>query len=727
MIDHAVKDISSSRPKLREDVVFSPRVEDDQTIYLMEDLLTGKFFQLGEREYSLIRGLDGRRPVNEIIAATVSGPTATGLSEQDAVSLLRMLSESNLLESNSNDHSRRMRTDTERRGDPEKALGNAKSVFFVKIPLMNPDRFFTKANHVLRRVPGAVFFLIWLFVFGAGILTYLEHDSRFNEEAAGLLQIENFALFGLVWLGLKVVHEFCHGIVCKRFGGNVPEAGFSLLLFVTPLAYVDASTSLRFSAKSRRILVAAAGILGEFFVAAIALLVWAHIAPGKTGAVLHQVVMISTVTTVLFNANPLMKFDGYYILSDLLGISNLYSKGQQSVHYGLKRWVFGIRKASKPLREGEKKKPIIVAYGIASAIWKITVTIGIFAAAIVCLKGAGIIPAVLVALAAGYGAIRKVAKYLRRSAASEETGFWKVSLRIGTIACLLVAFLTLVKITPGIKVPGVVDSGRESGARVECPGFVSEVFVKNGQSVSKGDLLLRLENKSAVLSLKSLESELEQSIIRSNLYFSQENVSAYQAEERNLSGLRTRLTDMQAYLATLEHRAPGDGIVYGKSLAELPGTFLKEGDVATRVIDPGNREILLAIPQEEMRSLRGVDEGDQLEIFTISTGKMAHARLKRINPGASLTSPHPALVSSGGGPLIVRKTTAPAGKNSEELVVPHFLAYATIENDSEFEIQEGQTIWGRLTGQESQSLGSLLSGKFANWLATVTQIRGGTP
>ncbi|MEM7601711.1 MAG: hypothetical protein AAF357_09880, partial [Verrucomicrobiota bacterium] len=364
MIDRSVTEIASTRPVLRREVRLACRNQRDGVVYLLEDPLTGKFFEIGSREHSLISLLDGRRTVAEIVALSVTGPKASGLTESEATSVIRMLSDANLLEMHSDDHAFRVRTNTNEKRDGDRATQKAKSLFFLRLPLCNPDRFLSRIDRVFGPVPGWVLMIIWLAVVGWGGFTFAEHSERFLEEMSGVLKVGNLAVFGLVWLVLKAVHEFCHGIVCKRFGGSVPEAGVSLLLFITPLAYVDASSSIRFPSRWHRILVAGAGILGEFLVAAVALIIWSSLSPGVLGSVLHQVVVISTVTTVLFNANPLMRFDGYYMASDLIGISNLYTKGQQVTKFLWKRWALGIKGVAYPLEGMDRRdQTTIILYG----------------------------------------------------------------------------------------------------------------------------------------------------------------------------------------------------------------------------------------------------------------------------------------------------------------------------------------------------------------------------
>ena len=165
-----------------------------------------------------------------------------------------------------------------------------------------------------------------------------------------------------------MLHETAHGLACKRFGGTVGSAGFTLLFFM-PLAYVDVTSSWRFRSKWQRIATAAAGIYAELFVASIATMVWAASSPGTLQTMALNIALTAGVSTLVFNANPLVRFDGYFILSDLLEMPNLYSCGQQWMADFLQWHVLG-RETATPAWP-RKKAWIIRVYAVAALAWRV--------------------------------------------------------------------------------------------------------------------------------------------------------------------------------------------------------------------------------------------------------------------------------------------------------------------------------------------------------------------
>ena len=713
MIDRSVTEIASTRPVLRREIRLACRNQRDGIVFILEDPLTGKFFEIGEREHALISLLDGKKTVSEIVAISVSGPKASGLTENEATSLIRMLSDAKLLMTQSDDHAMRIRSSGNEKRDGDRAAQKAKGLFFLRLPLCNPDRFLSRVNRLFGPVPGWIFAAIWLAVVAFGVSIFAEHSGRFMEEMSGVLKVGNLAVFGALWLVLKVVHEFCHGIICKRFGGSVPEAGVSLLLFLTPLAYVDASSSIRFPSKWHRMLVAAAGIFGEFFVASLALVAWASISPGVVGSVLHQVVVISTVTTVLFNANPLMKFDGYYIATDFIGISNLYTKGQQATKYLWKRWVFGIKGVSFPLAGIERRDQVLIfVYGIASAVWRVVVMVGLFIAACLLFKGIGKILAIAVAAAMIIGSVRGLAKYFKKSAGLEKASpLWLTVRALGLVALLVFAGKSI-QVSPSVKAPSILDPGHEGEVRVECPGFVEKIEIQNGGWVEEGELILSLRNREVEAEFQSMKLELARAGLRAGLYLKEENIAGYQAEQKNVEGLEAKVKDLNRFVGTLELRAPMAGQVYARDLDSRLGDFFEKGAVAVRIVNPDKRELQIAVAQSEMDAIGTVKPGDIVEVFNEDTGTFHTATLTRIRPQAAIQPPHQALTTLGGGPLIVRDSYE---GGDPVLVVPHFTAIAEL-NDGKT-LREGELLWTRFASSSSLSLADWTLQHARSWVS----------
>jgi len=174
---------------------------------------------------------------------------------------------------------------------------------------------------------------------------------------------------------IKTLHEFGHAYFCRKFGGEVHVMGVMLMIF-TPAPYMDATSSWAFRNRWKRVLVGAAGMIVEIFFAAFATFVWAKTGPGTIHNLAYNMMFIASISTVVFNINPLLRFDGYYILSDLVDIPNLHQRAQQQLRYFAERYLFGLKKVESPANNPREGFWLCV-FGIASGIYRVVVFGGV--------------------------------------------------------------------------------------------------------------------------------------------------------------------------------------------------------------------------------------------------------------------------------------------------------------------------------------------------------------
>jgi putative peptide zinc metalloprotease protein len=716
--DFAVLEIETARPRLRPDLRWTFQEVRGEGSYLLEDPLSGRFYRLGRREHEFARSLDGRRSVAALVAAAAKGDPRHALDAEEAASLVRMLVDAGLVAAEGSDHAGRVFDEVNRPQESKRVLGKMGQVLFLKVPLGNPDRFFAWLAAKAGWLASPWFALVWLGTLAWGGLAIHGEKERFLAQMSGLFDFGNLWILGALWLVLKVFHECWHGFVCRRFGGAVPEAGVTLLLLTTPLGYVNASSSAAFPSRWHRIAVSGAGMYGELLVAALAAILWARVEPGPLSAALHQVVVLSSITTLLFNANPLMRFDGYYLLSDLLDVPNLYGKGQSVVHWWLRRWALGMRKAKFPLRSGEPRL-VIALYGAAAWVWKGLVVAGLLVAAAFLFEGAGLLLALVAGTAMLLQAVAGSAKYLKKSAASEGLRPARLVLRLVALSGLLAAALFGIEVAPVAKAPAVVRDAGGGEVRARCPGFLAELAVRGGERVAAGDLLLRLENAEERARLARIEAAIARSRLLRDHLLQQGAVAASQAEAEHLDGLEKTAAELREHVASLELRAPRDGTVDGRHLELLLGTWIEPGRVLLSVIEGTRRElVVLAAADERDRFEEAREAGRPVEFRPRGRWGAWPALLGETVPRAGLDPVHFALVAPGGGPLAVRQRARSGGEELRprgdaqeelaryELTQPRFEIRAALE-DAGGELREGEIGIVSATASESRSLADL--------------------
>lgn len=713
--DFSVREIGSLRPVLREGICFSVQEQGGQRFCLIEDPAASRFHRVGLAEYRFIRALDGRQAVAAILAqlARENGET---FSEAEAVRIVRWLRDQHLLEVESS------RSGLNPREQDHQALQSVitwLNPLVCKIPLFHPDRFFTQVEPLLRPFLGWGGFVFWLVLVLAGA-THVSMDwRRFVADADGLFSRENWIWLFVAWTGLKIAHEFSHGLFCKHYGAAVREAGVITVVFV-PMGYIDATASLGLPSRWRRMMIAAAGLYMEFFLAALAAIIWARTSPGALNTLAHNVVVIGTVVTLFFNANPLMRFDGYYLLSDLLEVPNLATRGRTWWQRTL-MWILIGGRDGRPLWPSSQAAWIAAIYGCLAWFWQIVVLGGCLVAGSVALRGGGLI------LAALAGCVWMALPLVRFGKMLAE----RIHAGVGSGAALLLRGSLLLAVVAGILfVPwrpvaagdGVIELTDTDILRTECPGFILREWVRDGDLVKAGQLLVELGNDEATTELAQRRFALERQELRARLAYTRNDVATFQAERASIEALRKEIAERAVFLSTLQIRAPFAGRVTNRQLGRRNGVFLSPGDEILRLGRAEGREVKLAISEREEPHFRAA-VGATVQVRMGTRELILPGRLVRIEARASRHPTHPALTALFGGPLALRRTEESSVDRSGplegyELAWPCFTA--TVQIDAVDDLAPGELAQVRFRSTVTHTLWGTSQRVLHHWLRRST-------
>ena len=576
--NHAVRELGATRLKLRGDLIFTPHTSGGQVYYVVEDLLNSRFFRIGHAESTFLSLLDGRTSIQEALSQLSSVLPAHRLSESDAAGLCRWLIQMDLAHTGASSQPSRL-ADRARHMDQRQRLAGWNPLVF-RLPIVRPDRWFASIVPLVGWLFRPLAVAAWLSVVIFGAYTLLANWERFTASSRGVFAPDNWLWLVVCWVGLKLVHESAHGVACKRHGGDVRELGILFILFA-PLAYVDVTSSWRFRSRWQRIQVAAAGMYVEMLLAAVAAVVWSLSGSSWLENLCFNVIVMATVGTVLFNANPLMKFDGYYILSDGLGMPNLYVNGQLFLRYWARRYLLGIPAALPAWTHGQRT--VIGIYGVASFLWRIVVCTSLTIAAVTLFHGAGIVLACL-ALVLWFGLpVFRFAKYFFFGRPGEQPCRVHFLATAGTATAVGAAILGLVPWPGARHAPAVVEYAPHTVVRADSAGFVREIHVQSSQQVRQGQLLVVLENRELSRELADLEFAIRQSEIRGRQHEQQGELAAEQAEQERREALRSQLAEKRARHEQLAVRAPRRGKIVCRDLAALRDTYLKAGDAIASI------------------------------------------------------------------------------------------------------------------------------------------------
>ena len=678
---------------------------------MVEDPMTSRFFRLGLQEYTFISFLDGHTPIHEALGRLSSIMPNHRLTEQDAAGVCRWLVEMDLAHTAESGKAARLAQTADAVEKRHRATRCNPLVF--KLPICRPDRSFASIVPWFGWIHTPWFFVGWLLLVGWGAFELFSHSERLAASSRGIFAPGNWLWIAAAWIVLKIAHETAHGVACKYYGGAVREMGILFILFA-PLAYVDVTSSWRFRSNWQRIHVAAAGMIVELLVAAVAAVLWSKTEPGWLNHLCFNVVLMASVMTLLFNANPLMKFDGYYILSDLLCIPNLYVNGQQYLRYVARRYFLGMHAALPPWPR--RQMSIIRWYGIASFAWRIVVCASLTIAAAALFQGAGIVLAALaIVLWLGLPAIA-LAKFLLLGKPGESPKLTRFLLTVGSTSGLVTAVLIWVPWPGATDAPVVVEYAPFTVVRAGTAGFVRQVCVRNGRPVTAGQVIAVLQNRELENRLDDLELTLRQSDVRCRQLELQGELAACQAEMEKRDALAARLTEKTLEVRRLVIRAPRDGEILRRNLDALPGTYVDAGDEIVSIGDEGAKELQLAIAQDDVDVFAG-RIGKPLRVALPGQRPML-TTLEKVIPRADLQPVHPALAATNGGPLPVQNASPSAGDSGDgtcELLTPGFTGIAPLTETASLQLRAGQKGWV-FCRPYRESIGAHVYGSLSRWV-----------
>ncbi|MFI4998981.1 MAG: peptidase M50, partial [Reyranellales bacterium] len=367
--------VAGLKLRLRSHTTIHRQVYRGKVWHVLVDPQTGRHHGLSELSNLMVCLMDGRRTMQDIWEATGQRSRDDPPTQDETIQLLAQLHGADLLQGEFPPDFDEM-AERSVKASQRRMMAQLRNPMAVRVPLFDPNRLLELTMPLFRPLFTVAGFLAWLALVLSGFVLAVLHWPELTSDVADrVLAAENVAIIICIYPVVKSLHELGHAYATKIWGGEVHEIGIMLLVFI-PVLYVDASASAAFKQKHRRIVVGAAGILVEMALAAIAMIVWVQGSPGLGRSIAFNVMLIGGVSTLLFNGNPLLRFDGYYIFSDLVEIPNLGSRANAYVLYLLQRELFRIDDVETPVVEPSEAKWLL-GYAVLSFLYRMLVSLGI--------------------------------------------------------------------------------------------------------------------------------------------------------------------------------------------------------------------------------------------------------------------------------------------------------------------------------------------------------------
>lgn len=635
--------VAELRPRLRSHARIHRHEYRGERWYVLEDRISRRTHRFNPVAYYVIGLMDGRRAMQEIWDAAVARFGDDAPSQEDLIRLMGQLHLADVLQCEvSPDVDELLRRS--HRMAQRKTLATLLSPLAIRFPLLDPERILDRWLPWYRPLFGPFGLLLWLTVVGIGLMLTVQHWTDLTQDISDrILAPENLVIMLLVFPLLKAIHEFGHACAVKAWGGEVHEMGIMLLVLM-PIPYVDASSASAFPEKYRRVIVGAAGMVVEIFVASIALFFWLELEAGWLRAVLFNVMLIAGISTVLFNANPLLRFDGYYMLADLIEIPNLRVRGAQYLQSVFERRLFGLK---IPVPEsGARERAWLVFFTIASFIYRLFIT---FAIALFIAGQYFIIGVVLAIFAVVMAIVLPLAKAVAYLALHPRLR--RHRLRAAAVSGVLAGALVILVF--GVPVPawtnaeGVIWVPEQAVVRAGANGFVARVVAQPGSQVRRGDALIETVDPMLPLNIRVLEAHMQELQTRyqaeriENLVRAQMTLDQLKSVDADLDRAKERVSELIV-------RSPADGVFVVLAPQDLPDRFLKQGEQIGYVLTAATATARVLVPQQSVDMVRKNTEGVRVKLAERLMDTLP-ATIRRELPGASDRLPSMALAQAGGG------------------------------------------------------------------------------
>ncbi len=640
--------VAALKPRLAAQARIESQEFRGESWQVITDTATGRHHRCNAATWTLLAAMDGERSVDVLWHDAQQALCDAAPTQDEVIALLGKLHAADLLRGD-------LPPDTAelfRRGQRERDArwrGRLLNPLSIRIPLADPDRLLTWMLPFTRSLFTRAGAFVWLAVIAFAALLALKHASGLVEHAgARALEPGNLLLLCLLYPLVKLAHELGHGLATRAFGGAVHELGVMLLVLI-PAPYIDASAANAFPDPRRRIAVAAAGIAVELMLAALALFIWMFARDGWLRDAALDVMLIGGISTLLFNGNPLLRFDGYYMLADALGMPGLAARSNHYCRYLAQRYLFGLRDASMPVvAHGERAW--LVGYAVASTLYRIGLTLVIA----IALSAKYLLAGMLLAL---WALIMQIgmplfngARFLLNDAALDRRRGRALGITAGAGATLALVLFVL-PMPLSTRAHGVIWLAEQAQVRAPGDGFLVEWLAADGAEVKPGDALARLSDPDLDLQTQALTAERRAVAAR---YFSLLDSARVEAALANdeLRALDARLAHLRDRSAREVLRAAVAGTFVVSDPGNQPGRFYRQGEAVGYVLASGSATARVVLEQDDAGLVRRLPNSVSLRAADRPGTRIAARMLHSIS-GAEHVLPSRALGTGGGGSLAV--------------------------------------------------------------------------
>ena len=664
--------VKALKPRLRAQVQLYRHEVRKQIWYVLHDHTNRRNYRFSWVAYRAIALMDGSRTVQSVWETCNTELGDDAPTQEQLIQLLAQLHAADVLQCDVSPDAREL-LQRYNAQDQQRWHRQLKNPLSLRIPLYNPEKLLNLILPWVAPVFSRLGLTAWLVCLLSALVLAGRHWPELTENILDRVTTpQNLVLFWLIYPLVKIVHEFGHALTAKKAGGEVPEMGL-MLIALLPIPYVDVSSSNAFPDKYQRMAVGGAGIMVDLFTASLALFLWLLVEPGLIRTAAFDVMLIGGLSSLFFNGNPLLRYDGYYVFVDAIEIPNLASRSGQYLAYLVKRYLFGLTDAPSPVAAtGEAKW--LLSYGVASWIYRNIVLFFLLLFVIREYFALGVIIAVTVVT---MQILLPLAKTLLFPLTSPLLMFRRLRAVSTTmvISFLLVLLLFAIPLPSWTTTEGVIWLPDDSIIRTKTSGIVGKLVSRSDDKVMQDAPLIELEDPFLLSELQVLEAKRTELDARYAAQWMSHQVEANIVLDE-LRSVQAGIRRTRERIDGLTLRSPATGTIIIPDVQDLPGRFVRQGEALAYLIDGRSKLTVRAmIPQENIGLVRQHTRAIHVKLVGES-GKTYSADFARQVPEATDKLPSAVLGTVGGGSLAVD----PTKENSMTLLEKQF--------QLELEIQE---------------------------------------
>jgi putative peptide zinc metalloprotease protein len=641
---------SKQIPKIKANVELQKQQYRDQTWYLLVNTQSENHFRINAAAYAFVGRCTGGFNVQEIWDSLLETLGDDAPTQDEVIRLLNELDQKDVLRYE-------VMPDVPQLFKREKEKANKQRNAFInplafRFPLFNPTKLLNRLDWLHKLVFNPFVFVLWLVTVLAGFIYAIANWNALAIYAKMHVNTPHYLLIAwIIYPFIKSIHELGHALAVKHWGGEVRETGITLFM-LTPAPYVDASASSGFRFRHQRALVAAIGIMIELLIAVLMMWLFFNVQPGLVRDTAFVAAFIASVSSFLFNGNPLVRFDAYYVLCDIFDLPNLAARSRAYWTNIFVRLVHG-KKNVQPLFIARGEQKWLFSYAPLSFTYSALV----FFSVVLWLGSKSQLIGLFGLVFVTFGLLVKPLLSVFRSiiaAAPAGVSRLKAKLLMATGVAALLAFIFILPIPFNTNSQGVIWIPDEAKLRTESPGYITEIAVKNNQLVKIGDLLVKLENPSLITEREQLQSQLAKlEGDQFNALFKDRSKSV--GIEEQIKKLKSELAHNAEKIAALDMHSLVNGKMVIPHADDIKQTYIKKGTVIGYVLDNQQVNLRVALQAPDLNLIREKLVG--IEVRTAENPQqLMRAELVSITPSATRELPSAALGDRAGGSQVTDPT-----------------------------------------------------------------------